>query len=279
MEATHLNAGAIGSLRLVLNDGDRRRLLRAVRDKFGILLLAWCIMDTHIHIVVECAKVHAIRWFEEALALYARGFNAANASKQPLLRGPVHATPVPDSPYELVRAIYYVHDNPCSPHKPIVGRPIEFEWSSAREYASFSGAATTNAKRGLDLAERFGVALTAGRPSLADLEAASHSAHSPALLLAAACQTLLVDPSEAQECSRDVAVVAARSVYARLGALERFDQRLLGPPLRRSQSQISRLAREPVDLDLVRIARTLVRVDALRARLLRKEAGNDAAAA
>jgi hypothetical protein len=62
-------------------------------------------------------------------------------------------------------------------------------------------------------------------------------------------------------------VIAARAVYVALGRLEGFLDAHLAAPLGRTRRRVTQIAGGPVDHTGVRIARTLLRVPALRARL------------
>ncbi|HZV01485.1 MAG TPA: hypothetical protein VFF73_32530 [Planctomycetota bacterium] len=134
---SHLNAGARGADRLVRDDRDRFRLLQCVTRALGKRVLAYCIMDTHLHVVAEGRTDELVAALRLALRGYARTFNARHASEGPLLRRPVQPIPVPRG-VELARAIHYVHKNPLDTH------PL---WSRARSPTSGAVPGPSSASR------------------------------------------------------------------------------------------------------------------------------------
>jgi hypothetical protein len=254
----HLNAGALGTTRLVHDDRDRWELVSRLVAALGDGLLAYCLMDTHVHVVAEGPGLEGV------LRGYARYFNARHRRTGPLLRGPVVAIPAPGVG-ELGRMIRYVHENPLKTREPLVGREIEYEWSSARAFAGLSRATYPNVARVRGLVgRRFG-----GEPrvDLAGLEQARVPCAGPELILGAASQAFGVEPREVAGRRLAPALVAARAVYVFLGNLESYSDAQLAPYLGRARSRLTQLALGPIDLEGVRIARTLLRDPGLRSRL------------
>jgi hypothetical protein len=171
------------------------------------------------------------------------------------------------TPRELARQIAYVHENPVRLRSPIVSEDVHFEWSSARAYAGLSLARFTNVARALTLLGKERRRVVRRPVPLADLAPARFPDGPLDLVLAAAAQAYELPASALAGAGLDPEAVAARAVYVALGRLEGFSTEHLAAPLGRTARRVSQLAAGPVDLGGVRIARTLLRLPALRARL------------
>jgi hypothetical protein len=256
LEVQHLNAGAARRLRLVLEARDGFDLLGRLVAAHGARLLAYCVMHTHLHLVVEGPLAEIVPLTNDALWGYTQSFNRRHGLSGPLLRGPVTAIAKHDA-FELMRTIDYVHDNPTTCDPPIVERAVHFEWSSARAFAGLSLAAFPNVARARALLGRERVRIW--RPELADLDPVRVPSVQPHHILVAAAQTYGVDPSEMLSRSRAAAVMAARATFVRVGRLEAYDDGQLAPDLGRSRQRIWQIGALAVDERATRIARTLLR--------------------
>jgi hypothetical protein len=87
------------------------------------------------------------------------------------------------------------------------------------------------------------------------------------LILAAVAQAAGFTAVELASAHRSPALAAARAAYVTLGRLESYRDTQLGVLIGRTRSRVTKLAREPFDVGVARIARTLVQEPALRARL------------
>jgi hypothetical protein len=266
MRCSHLTAGALGRERLVLDDRDRGELVRRLAGLAPSGLLAYCVMDTHVHAVVEGTGARACAAARGVFSGYTRAFNARHGRSGPLLRGAVSAATAKTA-RELARQIAYVHDNPVRTKTPIVARPHHFEWSSARAFAGLSRAPSTNVARALELLGRERRFVSPGQVALAELTPAPIPSSSIEILLSAAAQAFGVASCELAGPSLASEAVAARAVYVALGRLEGFRDVQLAMPLGRTDRRVSQIGAGAVDLAGVRIARTLLRDPALRARL------------
>lgn len=265
LRVAHFTAGAVLSARLVENDRDRFELIARIHERVAGAILAYCLMDTHVHVVAEGETSRVAAALGLALRGYTRSVNRRRGVRGPLLRGPVAAVSAP-SAFEVGRMIRYVHRNPTDTHPPIVETDVAYPWSSARAYAGLSRTgfpATARARTllGSD-ARRF---LPKGFP-LADLEPSSVPSARPETLLVAAAQTFGVLAEDVLRDARAVAVRRARSTFVALGRLESYRGPQLAGTLGLTRQRVSQLAAE-ADLEAVRVARTLVRTPFLRARL------------
>jgi len=105
------------------------------------------------------------------------------------------------------------------------------------------------------------------RPTpLTDLEPVSVPTAAVDLVLAAAAQTYGVLAEDVMT-SRARSLTAARSVFVALGRLEGYSDSQLAGVAGRTRQWIGKLRARDADMLGVRIARTLLRLDVLRARL------------
>src|SRR5687767_11790234 len=104
MKATgvHLVAGARGRLRLVRDDRDRYTLVKIAAREVG-RLLAYCVMDTHIHIVAAGDVAEAEKAVARVMAAYLRYFNRRHRTSL-TVRTEVKGV-VKEDAFELARAI------------------------------------------------------------------------------------------------------------------------------------------------------------------------------
>lgn len=262
----HLTAGARADLRLVRDDTDRYELIRRAGGALDGLVLAYCIMDTHVHVIAEGPSNRVRRGLGSSLKAYLRVFNRRWHGAG-VLRGPVAAIGIACEE-ELLRAIRYVHANPTRTQAPLAGRPVDYPWSSARAFAGLSLARVAHVERALALLGRCAGRVVGERPQLADIEPSCVPSAGPQTLLFAAAAVYGVPPWELPGPSRDAQLVSARALFVRLGQLEGYFLRQLAPSLGRGERQLSNLSRIPDVHDAaVRIARTLLRDPALRSRL------------
>lgn len=271
MEVHHFTAGARMGLRLVYGDRDRYELLARLAASLGEALLAYCVMDTHLHVVAEMPAARARRRLEAALSRHTRAANARQGSVGRLLRGPVEAVRAPDEE-GLVRMIRYVHENPVKTRQPLVRLAFAYRWSSLRAYVGLSLAGLANVERALALAGARAPHLVGAAPVHAGLERSPWPAAPPLLLLAAAAETYGLPPEDLRSAGRSAAIVRARSLFLRLGRLEGYSPTRIAALLGRSRAQAYRLL-TPVPERDQRIARTLLTVPEIRAELSRRAGG------
>lgn len=269
----HLTAGARENLALVIDDADRYELLQRVADALGALVLAYCAMGSHLHVVAEGPADHTTRWLESALHGYTRAFNARHGLDGRLLRGPVAAHPRVPEPFELVRLINYVHNNPCDHKHPLVERARHYPWSSRRAYIGLSLSGIANVARAFELvADPRLVRRLIGQPaSLADLDPVPAPTASLDTLLQAAADVYGVPPWDVAGTSRAPRLAMARGLLVRLARLESYTLEQAGGAIGRTKSWMCKLAATPLDGEerALRIARTLIRDPETRRRLPR----------
>ncbi|OGW75461.1 MAG: hypothetical protein A2Z72_07110 [Omnitrophica bacterium RBG_13_46_9] len=99
-----------------------------------IEIIAYCIMPTHLHLLVEELKKDGISIFlRNILNSYTRFFNMRHNRKGPLWEGRTKRVEV-KSDEQLYRVTRYIHLNPVTAY--LVEKPEEWRYSSYKEFIS-----------------------------------------------------------------------------------------------------------------------------------------------
>jgi len=160
----HIYSRSIAGYEIFGNDKDRSRMLKtiafyAVKDpgcKFSwftqyknkhmstivsltsgseklIEILAYCLMPTHLHLVLkQIAKDGISKFLNLILKSYSAYFNNKHNRKGPLWESRFKNIPITDDGY-LFHLIRYIHLNPTSSDSRI-NKPEDWKYSSYREY-------------------------------------------------------------------------------------------------------------------------------------------------
>ena len=103
------------------------------RDRL-VNILAYCIMPTHLHLLLHQLKDDGISiYMKNLLNSYTRYFNTRNHRRGPLWQGRFRSVLVKDND-QLLHLTRYIHLNPTSDN--LVDRPEDWPYSSYREYLS-----------------------------------------------------------------------------------------------------------------------------------------------
>ena len=121
--------------RSVFRDGaDRSRYLSRLafyREKFSFRVLAYCLMDNHVHLAIETGKVQLPRIMAGLQSSYTQYFNRRHQRSGHLFQGRYKAFLVEKDRYGLA-LLRYIHENPVRAR--VVERAEDFGWSSDRSY-------------------------------------------------------------------------------------------------------------------------------------------------
>lgn len=180
---------ARGAGRRILFESDEDRAfyigkLASAASSESVSILAWCLMDNHVHLLCEGGLPPLARMMHQLNTSYAHRFNGAHGHVGPVFQSRFDSAPV-ESDAHFVEVVRYIHLNA----KDLgLSEPLAYEWSSYREYASggegglcdrervldafggFEGMAAFHDVGGDDLAL---VAMTPHRPRVSDAEARS----------------------------------------------------------------------------------------------------------
>lgn len=108
------------------------------REKFGFQLLAYCLMDNHVHLAIETGKVPLSRIMAGLQSSYTQYFNRRHERVGHLFQGRYKAFLVQEDPY-LLALVRYINENPKGAR--LVERPEEYVWCSDRYYRRGRGPA------------------------------------------------------------------------------------------------------------------------------------------
>jgi REP element-mobilizing transposase RayT len=128
----HVTTRGVEQRLIFVDDDDRRafvRLLAEVVARHGWQLHAYCLMDNHVHLVVETTPLELSRGMHRLLFRYAQRFNARYDRKGHLFAGRFGARVVRSLRY-LANACIYVVWNPV--RAGLCLTPRAWPWSGGR---------------------------------------------------------------------------------------------------------------------------------------------------
>lgn len=131
----HVTLRGNGKQNLFETDKDRTAFMDAVRSSFicrDISLIAWCLMDNHVHLVIDDPHDHMSMALHRVTSSYATYFNHVFGHTGHVFEGRYGSVPIRDDE-QLLAAVRYVHDNPL---KGMGISPDLYPWCSYPEYAS-----------------------------------------------------------------------------------------------------------------------------------------------
>lgn len=134
-----MNRGA-GRKAIFLNDGDRVQFLKVVDDvvdTYRLEVHAYCLMNTHYHLLVRTPRGNLARAMRHLNGVYTQRFNRARRLDGPLFRGRYKAILI-DADSHLAQVSRYIHLNPVE--AKIVRDPADCRWSSYRYFVGKEAA-------------------------------------------------------------------------------------------------------------------------------------------
>lgn len=117
---------------LFLNDADRvefGRLLGVACERYEVSVIAYCLMDNHFHLVLDCPDGGLSPFVQYVTGHSTRHANERRAGDGPLVRGRFWSRPI-GSDGDLLGAVRYVHRNPVA--AGMVPIASSYRWSSHR---------------------------------------------------------------------------------------------------------------------------------------------------
>lgn len=126
----HVFARGNNKQRIYFDDADRRGyldLLGRVARWTGWRCLAYCLMDNHVHLLVETPRANLAAGMQQLHGRYAQDFNQRHRRSGHLFQGRYGATRVA-SDAQFLSAVAYVVRNPVA--GGLCGSPGEWNWSS-----------------------------------------------------------------------------------------------------------------------------------------------------
>ena len=130
------------------DDHDRGIFLRhliSARDKTELKIIAWCLMDNHVHLLIEDRHQGISKMMQSLASAYAVYFNRKYGRVGHLFQDRFGSTPVGSDSY-LLEAVQYIHNNPV---KAGICQMEEYPWSSFSEYVCGGEVASTSLVLGM----------------------------------------------------------------------------------------------------------------------------------
>lgn len=128
----HVHARGVDRMAIFHDREDRLEFLRLMTiaaQRHRWRCHAFCLMDTHVHLVIEATLACLSRGMHSALGSYARHFNDRHGRTGHLFGDRFGARMIADEEYLAVVVDYVLH-NPV--RAGIVDAPHEWPWSGAR---------------------------------------------------------------------------------------------------------------------------------------------------
>lgn len=130
------------------DDADRREFLSCLDNAIeceGVSLIAWCLMDNHVHLIIDDPHDRLSTVMYRIGMKYAMYFNNRHQREGHLFEGRFKSSPIESDEY-LVQAVRYVLNNPVAAG---ISTLEDYRWSSYAEYCGERGL--TNTKPILDM--------------------------------------------------------------------------------------------------------------------------------
>ena len=116
-------------------DKDKERFLEYLgeyAEQFDMRIHAYCLMDTHLHLLIETQKPNLSEFMRRLLTAYTVWFHKKHHTHGHLFAGRFKSLVVDKEEY-LVEVSRYIHRNPVE--ADLVKKAEDFAWSSMRIYA------------------------------------------------------------------------------------------------------------------------------------------------
>lgn len=129
----HITVRGNGQQIIFEGDHDRSMFLKYLinaRDKTKLKIIAWCLMDNHVHLLVEDEHQAISKLMHSLSSAYAVYFNRKHGRVGHLFQDRFSSTPV-GADAHLLEAVQYIHNNPA---KAGICQMEDYPWSSFGEY-------------------------------------------------------------------------------------------------------------------------------------------------
>jgi REP element-mobilizing transposase RayT len=111
-------------------------LLKEQQDKELISMLAWCVMDNHVHLLLKAETGNMSKAIQATALKFAAKYNAYNERSGPVFGDRYRSECIEDDTY-LLGALRYIHCNPVK--AGMVANCADYAWSSYSEYLTDEG--------------------------------------------------------------------------------------------------------------------------------------------
>ena len=134
----HVTCRGNGRQLLFEDDEDRLHYLALLENKarsHEVAVLAWCLMDNHVHLLLDDPKNEVSHMMHGLTTAYAQYFNSKTGHVGAVFQGRFTGVPITDD-RQLLQAVRYIHENPAKANIAAVDR---YRWSSYQEYLTGGG--------------------------------------------------------------------------------------------------------------------------------------------
>ena len=108
-------------------------LLRDTSEMFNMKVAAYCLLNTHYHLLVQTPDANLSRCMRHINGVYTQRYNARNGCDGTLFRGRYKSILIDEDTY-LLEVVRYIHRNPL--RAGIVEKISSYPWSSHKGYIS-----------------------------------------------------------------------------------------------------------------------------------------------
>ena len=131
----HVMARGNNGDNILKNDEDKRNyieLIQRYKERYGFKLYAYCIMDNHIHMLVEVKETPLNKIMQGIQLVYTQLYNRKNKRTGHVFQQRYKAVACNKDGY-LLHLTKYIHMNPV---KAGITEDVNYEWSSYKDYAN-----------------------------------------------------------------------------------------------------------------------------------------------
>ena len=129
----HITARGVNRQTIFLDDKDRlkyKKLLSDTSKEFGIRIIAYCLMDNHVHLVLYDEKESVSEFMQKLSGRYAICFNKKYERSGHLFEGRFWSDPIRTNEH-LLKVVRYVFQNPA---RAGICAADEYAWSSYHDF-------------------------------------------------------------------------------------------------------------------------------------------------
>lgn len=228
----HVCARGTGKQLIFETDDDRWEFLELMRDccrEAGVTIVAWCLMDDHVDLVLLDYEDEMSAAMQRLLLTYARRFNIRTGRTGCLFRERFERRSL-DTDWQVMEAIRSVHANPQEAGIALIER---YPWSSFAEYLrAYDNDMTRGFSDPSCVLELFGSAEAfaayslstpkGGEPTLCDMKETEWERHAFADKLAKSFGVSLHGVKAAPPARRDTVIVGLHDAGFTVRQIERY---------------------------------------------------------
>ena len=231
----HVCARGTGKQIIFETDDDRWEFLELMRDccrDAGVTVVAWCLMSSHVHLVLADYEDAMSAAMQRLLLTYARRFNKRTGRAGCLFRERFERRSL-DTDWRVMEAIRSVHANPQKAGMSLIER---YPWSSFAEHLRAYDSGAADATRGFSdpscVLELFGSAEgfiayslstpDGGEPAMPDMEETEWERHAFAEKLAKGLGVPLRGVKAAPPAQRNIVILGLHDAGFTVRQIERY---------------------------------------------------------